>query len=338
MTTELLNVEQLRTHFFTEKGTVTAVDDVSFTIHEGEIVGLVGESGCGKSVTSQSIMRLYDEYMVEYEGKIEFNGDNLLNYPIKKMQKIRGDAISMIFQDPLSSLNPVFTIGKQIAEPLMLHHKKSKKEAYERAVELLALTGIPSPEKRVHEYPHQLSGGMRQRAMIAVTLACEPKLLIADEPTTALDVTIQAQILNLMRDLNKKLQMGIIFITHDLGVVAELCDRVMVMYLGQIVEEADVKTLFEKPLHPYTRGLIKSIPQMTGERKLELSVIKGNVPSLTNKPKGCRFSTRCEFADEKCLEEMPPLKTHSDTKKVRCWHYEEIIAREEGGHVHASST
>lgn len=243
MATELLNVEELRTHFYTEKGTVTAVDDVSFTIHEGEIVGLVGESGCGKSVTSQSIMRLYDEYMVEYEGKIEFNGDNLLNYPIKKMQKIRGDAISMIFQDPLSSLNPVFTIGKQIAEPLMLHHKKNqKKEAYERAVELLVLTGIPSPEKRVHEYPHQLSGGMRQRAMIAVTLACEPKLLIADEPTTALDVTIQAQILNLMRDLNKKLQMGIIFITHDLGVVAELCDRVMVMYLGQIVEEADVKT------------------------------------------------------------------------------------------------
>ncbi|OLO28112.1 peptide ABC transporter ATP-binding protein [Alkalihalophilus pseudofirmus] len=332
----LLNVEHLRTHFFTEKGEVTAVDDVSFKIYEGEIVGLVGESGCGKSVTSQSILRLYDEYLVDYEGEIFLKDRNLLKLSKKQMQKVRGNEISMIFQDPLSSLNPVFTIGEQIAEPIMLHHKKSKKEAYNRALELLKMTGIPAPEKRIHEYPHQLSGGMRQRAMIAITLACKPDLLIADEPTTALDVTIQAQILNLIKDLNKKSKMGVIFITHDLGVVAELCDRVMVMYLGQIVEEAEVNDLFERPLHPYTRGLIKSIPQMTGDRSQELHVIKGTVPTLTNKPKGCRFSTRCPYADEKCREEEPELRVHSDNQKVRCHYYEDIIAKEEGEYVATS--
>ncbi|MFM1653432.1 ABC transporter ATP-binding protein [Brevibacillus sp. B_LB10_24] len=332
----LLNIRNLRTHFYTEKGRMTAVDDVTFEIQAGEIVGLVGESGCGKSVTSQSILRLYDENMVDYEGEISLNGKDLLKLPKKQMQKVRGNEISMIFQDPLSSLNPVFTIGRQIAEPLMLHQKKSKREAYKRAVELLEMTGIPAPEKRVNEYPHQLSGGMRQRAMIAIALACEPSLLIADEPTTALDVTIQAQILSLMKELNQGANMGIIFITHDLGVVAELCDRVMVMYLGQIVEEADVNTLFERPLHPYTKGLLKSIPQWTGDRSQELHVIQGNVPALTNKPKGCRFSTRCPHADEKCREELPGLQVYSDNQKVRCWYFEEIVAKEEGGYVAAA--
>lgn len=332
----LLSVKNLSTHFYTEKGKVTAVDDVSFAISEGEIVGLVGESGCGKSVTSQSILRLYDENMVDYEGDIFLKGQGLLKVSNRQMHKVRGNEISMIFQDPLSSLNPVFTIGRQIAEPLMNHQKKSKREAYKRAIELLEMTGIPAPEKRIHEYPHQLSGGMRQRAMIAIALACEPSLLIADEPTTALDVTIQAQILSLMKELNKRAKMGIIFITHDLGVVAELCDRVMVMYLGQIVEEADVHTLFERPLHPYTKGLLKSIPQWNGDRSQELHVIQGTVPALTSKPKGCRFSTRCPYADEKCRTELPSLREHNDNQKVRCWYFEEIIAEEEGGYVAAA--
>lgn len=332
----LLKVENLKTHFYTESGVVAAVNDVSFQVNEGEIVGLVGESGCGKSVTSQSILRLYDEFNVDYEGSINFKGINILNLSKKEMQKMRGNEISMIFQDPLSSLNPVFTIGQQITEPMFLHHKVSKKEAYRRAIELLKLTGIPAPEQRIHEYPHQLSGGMRQRAMIAIALACEPSLLVADEPTTALDVTIQAQILDLLIELNKSLNMGVIFITHDLGVVAELCDRVMVMYLGQIVEEADVDTLFSQPLHPYTRGLLQSIPQMEGDRSKELHVIKGIVPSLKNKPIGCQFVTRCPYADDLCREKQPELKVHSNNQKVRCWHYEEIILKEDGEYVAAN--
>src|SRR5690625_3175669 len=286
MTNEpLLELKDLKTHFYTERGRVTAVDGVSFHVNEGEILGIVGESGCGKSVTSQSILRLFDEKrLVDYDGKVHFKGDNLLDYSNHQMEKIRGNDIAMIFQDPLSSLNPVFTIGHQIAESILLHQDVTKQEAYDRALEMLKLTGIPAPEKRLHEYPHELSGGMRQRVMIAIALSCEPQLLIADEPTTALDVTIQAQILELIEDLNKKLSMGVIFITHDLGVVAEICTRVVVMYLGQIVEEADIESIFERPMHPYTKGLMKSVPQLDGDRSKELHVIEGTVPSLDKVP------------------------------------------------------
>lgn len=330
----LLDVKGLRTHFNTERGRVTAVDGVSFHLKEGEILGVVGESGCGKSVTSQSIMRLLDEkYTASYEGKVNFQDVNLLDLSNAEMEKIRGNDIAMIFQDPLSSLNPVYTVGYQIVESILLHQKVTKKEAFEKAVEMLRLVGIPAPEKRIHEYPHELSGGMQQRVMIAVALSCQPKLLIADEPTTALDVTIQAQILDLMTDLNRDLDMGIIFITHDLGVVAEICTRVVVMYLGQIVEEADVEDLFERPLHPYTRGLMKSVPQLDGDRTQKLHTVEGTVPSLNEIPKGCRFATRCMFADEKCLNEAPELEELKDGQKVRCWHAEKIALEEEGQHV-----
>lgn len=325
----LLQVEQLTTKFYTERGQVTAVDDVSFQVKKGEILGLVGESGSGKSVTSQSIMRLFDEkFLVEYGGKIMFNGADLLEFSEEKMQKIRGNEIAMIFQDPLSSLNPVFTIGSQIAESIILHQKVSKKEAYKKAEEMLRVTGIPDPKKRLHEFPHELSGGMRQRVMIAMALSCEPQLLIADEPTTALDVTIQAQILDLISQLNDELEMGVIFITHDLGVVAELCTRIIVMYLGQIVEEAKVADLFKNPLHPYTRGLIQSIPQLDGERKVDLHTIPGTVPSLDSIPQGCRFATRCEFATEQCKTRTPELREFSGGQKARCWNVEEILAKE----------
>lgn len=334
----LLEVDGLRTHFHTERGRVTAVDGVTFHVEEGEILGVVGESGCGKSVTSQSILRLFDEkYTAAYEGEIRFQGTNLLALPMGKMQHIRGNDIAMIFQDPLSSLNPVYTVGHQIAEAILLHQNISKKDAYAKALDMLKLTGIPAPEKRMGEYPHQLSGGMRQRVMIAMALACEPKLLIADEPTTALDVTIQAQILDLIRDLNRDLNMGVIFITHDLGVVAELCTRVVVMYLGQIVEEADIDSLFTRPLHPYTKGLMKSIPQLDGDRTQKLHVIDGIVPSLHNVPKGCRFAPRCPFADDTCIEQPPELETHSDGQKVRCWHADKIMKEEEAGHVSANA-
>lgn len=335
---KLLEVKHLRTHFNTETGRVTAVDDVSFHVDKGEILGIVGESGCGKSVTSQSILRLFDEkFLVSYEGEIIFKEEiDLLKLTKAQMRQARGNEISMIFQDPLSSLNPVLTIGFQIAETLMLHEKVSKEEAMERAVEMLRLTGIPSPEKRVHDYPHQLSGGMRQRVMIAMSLACKPRLLIADEPTTALDVTIQSQILDLIEDINKRFEMGVIFITHDLGVVAELCDRVVVMYLGQIVEEADIHNLFENPLHPYTKGLIKSIPHMDSDREEELHVIAGTVPSLDNVPQGCRFAPRCQFADEQCWTQAPDLRGINKGQKVRCWHAEKI-AEQEGEKVYATT-
>lgn len=324
----LLNIENLKTHFYTEKGQVTAVDGVSFQVEDGEILAIVGESGCGKSVTSQSILRLFDEKNdAIHEGNVAYKGENLLELSDQQMQKIRGKEIAMIFQDPSSSLSPVYTVGYQIAEAILLHQKVSKKEAYQKAVDMLTLTGIPSPEKRVNEYPHQLSGGMQQRVMIAMTLACEPSLLIADEPTTALDVTIQAQILNLISDLNKKMGMGVIFITHDLGVVAELCTRVAVMYLGQIVEEASVQNLFEQPVHPYTKGLIQSIPQLDADRDQSLHVIPGSVPSLNNVPKGCRFASRCPFADDLCKEKMPDLEDFQK-RKVRCWHKEKILEEE----------
>ncbi|WP_404332146.1 ABC transporter ATP-binding protein [Mesobacillus maritimus] len=333
---KLLEVDHLSVHFHTERGEVTAVQDISFHVEKGEILGVVGESGCGKSVTSQAVLRLFDEKdLVRYDGEIRLQGRDLLKNPMSEMNHIRGNEISMIFQDPSSSINPLYTIGYQVAEALILHQNVSKKEAMERAVELLRLTGIPSPEKRIHEYPHEISGGMKQRVMIAIALACEPKLLIADEPTTALDVTIQAQILDLMLKLNKKMDMGIMMITHDLGVVAEICTRVVVMYLGQIVEEADVESLFNRPLHPYTRGLMKSIPHMEGEKKEELYVISGSVPSLNNVPKGCRFTPRCPYADSTCHSKNPELLADNQTQKVRCWHYKDI-SEEEGELVYGN--
>ncbi|WP_371377548.1 ABC transporter ATP-binding protein [Sporomusa aerivorans] len=318
----LLKVNNLRTYFATEQGTVTAVDGIDFTVQAGETVGLVGESGCGKSVTSLSVLRLFEEYSgTKIEGEILFEGKNLLASTMDEMQAIRGNHIAMIFQDPMTSLNPVFTVGDQIAESIILHQRLGKKEALARAVDMLKLVGIPSPERRLHEYPHQLSGGMRQRVMIAMGLACEPRLLIADEPTTALDVTIQAQILDLMLALQQKINMGIILITHDLGVVAEVCSRVMVMYLGQIVEECPVETLFTRPAHPYTIGLIRSIPTLEGNRREPLHMIAGKVPSLQQIPPGCRFAPRCPRADSLCRSKLPSLETVEDAHKVRCWHY-----------------
>lgn len=324
----ILNVENLSTTFKTERGPLKAIDGINFKVDKGEILGIVGESGCGKSVTSQSILRLYDEkYTAGYKGKVELKGMDLMQIPYKKMQEIRGKKISMIFQDALSSLNPVFTIGNQIREPLRIHQKLNKKEATAQAVEMLRMVGIPSPESRINQYPHELSGGMRQRVMIAIALACRPELLIADEPTTALDVTVQAQIMDLIVELNEKLDMGVMLITHDLGVVAETCSRVIVMYLGQIVEEASVTDIFDQPKHPYTWGLINSIPKLEGDRKKKLHMIEGMVPLLSQIPNGCRFAPRCPFAADKCCKEMPQLIKISDTQSVRCWKYEQ---QEEG--------
>lgn len=323
----LLAVKHLKTHFYTERGRVTAVDGVSFTVQSGEIVGVVGESGCGKSVMSQSLLRLLEHTDdIEYEGKVLFENRNLLDLPLSQMRKIRGNRISMIFQDPLTSLNPLYTIGDQIAEGIAMHRKLPRKAAMERAVEILGLTGIPSPKERAHSYPHELSGGMQQRAMIAMALSCEPQLLIADEPTTALDVTIQAQILELIFDLNKRLNMGVLFITHDLGVVSEICDNVKVMYLGQIVEEAPTDRLFSSPLHPYTQGLIRSLPKMSGNRDEPLHVIPGTVPPLSEIPAGCRFSTRCPFADGQCRQSEPEMEQAGERHRVKCWHYAKINA------------
>ena len=317
---KILEVHNLTTRFATERGEVTAVQGISFHVDRGEILGLVGESGCGKSVTSQSILRLYDERRdVRYEGEIRFEGRNLLALPEKKMRSVRGGEIAMVFQDSLSSLDPLFTCADQIMESMRIHRKISRAKARAEAVEMLRLVGIPDPEKRADQYPHELSGGMRQRVMIACALACRPKLLIADEPTTALDVTIQAQIMELIRDLNEKLNMGVILITHDLAVVSEMCSRVAVMYLGQIVEEADVVTLFEHPLHPYTQGLLKSIPTVKGGIREELSVIEGTVPTLDRIPEGCRFRPRCPNASPLCSGQMPGLKPVSDGHRVRCF-------------------
>lgn len=317
---KILEVKELSTSFKTERGLLKAIDGVSFQVYKGEILGVVGESGCGKSVTSQSILRLYDEkYTAVYEGEVLLEGEDILHISEKRMQGVRGKRISMVFQDALSSLNPVFTVGQQICEPLMIHQKLSRKEAQNEAVEMLRLVGIPAPERRIYQYPHELSGGMRQRVMIAIALACKPQLLIADEPTTALDVTVQAQIMDLIVALNKKLHMGVILITHDLGVVAETCKRVVVMYLGQIVEEASVEEIFDNPQHPYTWGLIKSIPHLDGDRHKALYTIKGTVPLLNQMPTGCRFAKRCPYAMEKCVRHMPELVMVSKTHKVRCF-------------------
>lgn len=321
MEEKILEVKNLSTTFKTERGLMKAVDGVSFYVNKGEILGVVGESGCGKSVTSQSIMRLYDEkYMASYSGEIILDGNNILQMSEKDMKNVRGGVISMVFQDALSSLNPVFTVGKQIMEPLMKHQGIDKKAAREKAIEMLRLVGIPAPESRVDQYPHELSGGMRQRVMIAIALSCQPKMLIADEPTTALDVTIQAQIMDLIVSLNKQLNMGVMLITHDLAVVAETCSRVIVMYLGQVVEEADVNDIFDNPSHPYTNGLMKSIPKIEGNRADRLYMIKGMVPLLSQIPNGCRFAPRCPYATERCTREMPELMPINESgHKVRCF-------------------
>ncbi len=329
--TPLIEVKNLRTSFQTIRGKVCAVDGVSFQIGKGEIVGVVGESGCGKSVTSQSIMRLYDEKeLVSYDGEILFEGEDILKKSQSEMEAIRGYGISMVFQDALSSLNPLFTVGAQIVEMIRIHDKSiSKKEAWKKAEEMLRLTGISAPEERVHMFPHEMSGGMRQRAMIAMALVCEPKFLIADEPTTALDVTIQAQIMDLLVELNQKLGMAVMLITHDLGVVSQTCRRVIIMYLGHIVEEGTVEDIFDRPLHPYTVGLIRSIPTMETRKGEELYMINGTVPPLSEVQKGCRFASRCEHATDLCRAEDPKLVQVNETQKVRC-HYAAVKELQEG--------
>jgi oligopeptide transport system ATP-binding protein len=316
----VLEVKNLSTHFFSDEGVVRAVDGVSFHVDAEETLGIVGESGCGKSVTSLSIMQLVPSPPGKIVGgQILFQGQDLLKKSPEEMRKIRGNDIAMIFQEPMTSLNPVYTIGDQIAEAVILHQKVSKREALQRAIEMLRLVGIPAPERRVHDYPHQLSGGMRQRVMIAMALSCNPTLLIADEPTTALDVTIQAQILELMKSMKQEFHMAITLITHDLGVVAEMTERVIVMYAGKVVEEAPTVELFQEPLHPYTQGLMNSIPRLDQDQKTRLHVIEGTVPNLLNLPKGCSFAPRCPQAMPICHERPPLLTEVSDTRKVSCW-------------------
>jgi peptide/nickel transport system ATP-binding protein len=325
----VLDVKGLQTVFFTASGLFRAVNDVSFKVRRGETLAIVGESGCGKSVTALSVMRLVPDPPGRIVGgSIMLEGTDLLDLDEDEMRKIRGNRISMIFQEPMTSLNPVMRIGDQITEAVRLHRPMTQKEAWKQAVEMLRLVRIPVPERRVMEYPHQLSGGMRQRAMIAMALACRPALLIADEPTTALDVTIQAQILQLMLELQKELGMGLILITHDLGVVAQTAQRVIVMYAGKKVEEADVETLFANPKHPYTRGLMASIPAVlslgakAGARLVE---IPGMVPSLTNLPKGCAFAPRCELAIARCREDYPPLEPQGKDHLAACWRAAELV-------------
>ena len=322
----LLEVKNLKTYFFTEDGIVKAVDGVDFAVYPGEVLGLVGESGCGKSVTSFSIMRLISQPGKIVDGEIYFDGKNLVTLPENDMIQVRGNRISMIFQQPQSALNPVFKVGDQIAEVLDIHQSLGKELGRQRAVELLRMVGIPEPERRAEAYPHELSGGMAQRVMIAMALACAPELLIADEPTTALDVTIQAQILDLMRGLREKTGASIILITHDLGVIAEMAERVAIMYAGRIVEQAAVGELFDKPLHPYTQGLIGSIPVL-GKIKDRLDVIPGTVPNLVNLPPGCRFAPRCRARIENqlaiCTDQEPDLIEAVPGHIVRCWLYQD---------------
>ncbi len=322
----LLEVRNLKTYFYTEDGVVSAVDGVNFEVYPGEVLGIVGESGCGKSVTSLSIMRLIAPPGKIVEGEILFNGQDLLKLSENEMTKMRGDRISMIFQQPQTALNPVFRVEDQIGEVLNIHKDFGKAAAKARVIELLKMVGIPDAERRAEAYPHELSGGMAQRVMIAMALACVPELLIADEPTTALDVTIQAQILDLMRDLGSKMGTSVILITHDLGVIAEMAERVAVMYAGEIVEQAEVNELFERPLHPYTQGLIGSIP-ILGQLKERLDVIPGSVPNLVNLPSGCRFAPRCvareKFGLKICAETKPDLVETAPGHLARCWLYQD---------------
>ena len=315
----LLEVDDLKMYFHTEDGVVRAVDGVSYTLDRGETLGVVGESGSGKSVTAMTIMGLISMPPGKIEGgDVRYRGRSILEMTEEEMQHIRGNDIAMIFQDPMTSLNPVYKIGKQVGEGLRLHRGYSKQEALKRATELLDLVGIPEPEKRVNEYPHQFSGGMRQRVMIAMALACDPDILIADEPTTALDVTIQAQIIELMQEMQEKNGNAIIMITHDLGVVAELCDRVVVLYGGLVMEEAEINDLFENPLHPYTMGLLASIPGLTKDKSERLQSIPGSPPDMTKPPKGCPFASRCQFARNICAAECPPF-VQVGSRQARCW-------------------
>jgi peptide/nickel transport system ATP-binding protein len=332
MTERLLDVQGLVTEFKRGSSHIRAVSDVSFHINRREVVGLVGESGCGKSVTSLSLMRLLKDTPGRISGgKVLFEGRDLVKLPEKEMRHIRGNEIAMIFQEPMTSLNPVLRIGKQLEEPLTVHLGLSRSQARERAIDLLRQVGIPRAEEVIHDYPHQLSGGMRQRVMIAIAIACKPKLLIADEPTTALDVTIQAQILELIRKLRADNDMSVLLITHDLGVVAEMCDRVIVMYAGRVVEEGTVQELFANPRHPYTKGLIQSVPKLR-QKVRRLESIPGNVPDLSQMPQGCKFAPRCAYATERCHQEEPGLIAveGSTGRKSRCWLANEQTWEERG--------
>ena len=317
----LLEIKDLCVEFKTMAGTVHAVDHLSYTLHRGEKLGIVGESGSGKSVSSLAMMQLIPNPPGKVTGgQILYNGKDLVKLSEREMEKIRGNEISMIFQEPMTSLNPIIRCGKQIAESLQLHRGMKKKEAMEEAIKMMQAVGIANPQARAYEYPHQMSGGMRQRVMIAMALACQPQILIADEPTTALDVTIQAQILDLIRDLNQKMNTSVVFITHDLGVVSELCDTVIVMYNGHIVEKAPVADIFREPLHPYTQGLLSAIPRITKERK-PLSTIEGMVPNPVERIKGCRFWPRCPKACDRCRKEEPSVFSVGENRQVRCWLY-----------------
>jgi oligopeptide transport system ATP-binding protein len=328
----LLDVKDLKTYFYTDSGVAKAVDGVTFSVDKGKVLGIVGESGCGKSVTSLSIMRLVDPVTGKNEGgEILFDGTDILKLPEPEMRKLRGNRISMIFQEPMTSLNPVFTIGYQIEESLILHKGMDKKAARQQAIHLLELVGIPEAGKRVDEYPHQLSGGMRQRVMIAMALACEPDILIADEPTTALDVTIQAQILELMQDLQKRLGMAIIMVTHDLGVIADMCDKIVVMYGGSICERGTADDIFYHAKHEYTKGLLRSIPNVNNSKE-RLIPISGTPINLLNMPKGCAFCSRCDKAMKICLEQKPEELSISDTHKASCWmNVKEMLEKQAGG-------
>ncbi|NLL30286.1 MAG: ABC transporter ATP-binding protein [Clostridiales bacterium] len=316
---KLLEVKNLRTSFKTHIGDVQSVRGVSFHLDKGEALGIVGESGCGKSVTMMSIMKLLEENAVINADSIVFDGKDITNLKEADMQKLRGNDMAMIFQDPMTSLNPLFTVGDQLTEHLIKHKKISKAEANKKAIEMLKLVGIPSPEKRLKQYPHEFSGGMRQRVMIAMSLICDPKLIIADEPTTALDVTIQAQILDLMKDLKKKLNTSIILITHDLGVVADLCTRINVMYGGIIVEQGSDEDIFYNPRHPYTWGLLQSVPNPKSDVKEKLTPIEGQPPDLLKPPTGCPFAARCKYAMKVCVDNLPPLFEISKGHKAACW-------------------
>ncbi|MGG4342191.1 ABC transporter ATP-binding protein [Paenibacillus lautus] len=319
MSQPILQIQDLRTHFFTDRGEIPAVDGVSLHVKPGEVLGVVGESGCGKSVTSLSILKLIPQPPGKITGgSIVFKGQDIVPLKEREMRLIRGNAISMIFQEPMTSLNPLFTVGQQIGETVSLHRGLNKKNARVHTIEMLRKVGIARPEAIIDEYPHRLSGGMRQRVMIAMAISCNPELLIADEPTTALDVTIQAQILDLIRGLNEEYKTAVMLITHDLGVVAEMCHRVAVMYAGKVVEEGSVLDIFKKPLHPYTRGLIKSVPRLN-EQHRRLFSIPGNVPILNTRMKGCRFAERCQDVMPLCTEQLPELKEYESSHSCRCW-------------------
>ena len=322
----LLHVKDLKTYFYTDDGTIPAVDGVSFTLNEGETVGIVGESGCGKSMTALSILRLVPQPAGRIvSGEIRLRDRDLIALKASEMREIRGNEISIIFQEPMTSLNPVFTVGDGIAEAIRCHQRVDRKTAWQKSIEALEAVGMPSPQEQVHHYPHQLSGGMRQRVMVAMAIACHPSLLIADEPTTALDVTIQAQILDLIRKLQSEMGMAVLLITHDLGVIAEMAHRVLVMYAGQIVESATVTRIFERASHPYTKGLLNAIPKLTGSPTQRLETIKGSVPHPTQLPAGCRFAPRCSFATDQCQDQTPELEAIDSDQMVRCFEWRRVI-------------